>query len=111
MASKITPLANNNNAGDVTIDASMYSSSGGFGAENYSTRGNDGTLRVVGGIQELNRTAVAQGTTEGFLKSYDYDLNLQYTTPKGYPSTRFLITNWIDSPIITNTTFWLGENH
>jgi hypothetical protein len=108
---KIYATANNNNAGDVNINASMYSSSGGFGAENYSTRGNNGTLRVVGGIQELNRTAVAQGTSEGFLKSYDYDQNLQYNTPKGYPSTRFMIQNWVDSTIITNTTIWQGENH
>ena len=49
--------ANNNNAGDVTIDATMYSSTAGFGAENYSKRGNNGTLRVVGGIQEYQPNA------------------------------------------------------
>jgi hypothetical protein len=102
--------ANNNNAGDVTINASMYSSSGGFGAENYSHRGNDGTLRVVGGIQESKRMAVASGTTEGFLKSYDYDKNLQYNTPVAYPSTRFLIYNWTDSTIVLDKSFWQGEN-
>ena len=88
--------ANNNNTGDVTINATMYSSTGGFGAENYSTRGDNGTLRIVGGIQENNRNAVASGTTEGFLKSYDYDLDLQYNSPKGYPVTRFLIQSWSD---------------
>jgi hypothetical protein len=102
--------ANNNNAGDVTIHATMYSSTAGFGAENYSTRGDNGTLRVVGGIQEANRMAVASGTTEGFLKSYDYDLNLQYSSPKAYPLTRFLITNWTDSTIIKDQSFWNGEN-
>jgi hypothetical protein len=102
--------ANNNNAGDVTIDASMYSSSGGFGAENYSTRGDNGTLRIVGGIQESKRLAVASGSSEGFLKSYDYDVNLQYLSPKGYPLTRFLIKNWVDSTIVTDKSFWEGEN-
>lgn len=102
---------NNNNLKGVTINATMYSSNGGFGAENFKTRGDCGTLRVVGGIQELTREAVKYPSTgDGFDKSYDYDLNLQYNTPKGYPSTRFLIKNWVDSTIITNNTFWQGEN-
>jgi hypothetical protein len=88
----------------------MYSSTAGFGAENYSTRGDNGTLRVVGGIQEANRMAVASGTMEGFLKSYDYDLNLQYSSPKGYPITRFLIQNWNDSTVVKDKSFWEGEN-
>jgi len=102
--------ANNNNAGDVNIHATMYSSSAGFGAENFSHRGDNGTLRVVGGIQESKRMAVAQGTTQGFLKSYDYDANLQYQTPVAYPSTRFLIYNWTDSTIVLDKSFWQGEN-
>jgi len=103
-------LANNNNAGDVTIHATMYSSTDGFGAENYSTRGNNGTLRVVGGIQEAFRMAVASGTTQGFLKSYDYDNNLAFTAPKGYPLSKFMILNWSDTTIIKDQSFWQGEN-
>ena len=95
---------------NVTIDASIYSSTGGLGAENATTRGASGTLRIVGGIQELNRTTVGNTSGQGFLKSYDFDLNLQYNAPKGYPSTRFLIRNWIDSTIITDQSFWQGEN-
>jgi len=63
----------------------MYSSSAGFGAENFSHRGDNGTLRVVGGIQESKRMAVAQVQRKDFLKSYDYDANLQYQTPVGLP--------------------------
>jgi hypothetical protein len=101
---------NNNNNGDVTIHASMYSSTGGFGAENHANRGTCGTLTVVGGIQELERMAVGTVAGSGFLKSYDYDLNLQYSSPKGYPLTRFLIQNWVDSTIVLDKSFWQGEN-
>ena len=102
--------ANNNNAGNVEVDATMYSSTQGFGAENHGTRGNNGTLRVVGGIQEQNRVTVGTTSGQGFDKSYDYDLNLQYSSPKGYPSTRFLIQNWVDSTIVNDQAFWNGEN-
>jgi hypothetical protein len=95
---------------NVTINASIYSSTSGFGAENYASRGVSGTLRVVGGIQELNRTPVASGVSNGFLKSYDYDLNLQFSSPKAYPTTRFLIQNWVDSTVVADVSFWQGEN-
>jgi len=102
--------ANANNSNGVTINASMYSASGGFGAENYDTRGVNGTLKVVGGIQEEDRTAVGLVGGMGFYKSYDYDLNLQYSSPKGYPITRFLIQNWNDSTVVKDKSFWEGEN-
>jgi hypothetical protein len=102
--------SNTNNSNGVNINASMYSATGGFGAENYSTRGTDGTLKVVGGIQEEDRTAVGLVGGMGFYKSYDYDLNLQYNSPKGYPLTRFLIQDWRDSTVIVDQSFWQGEN-
>jgi hypothetical protein len=108
----ITDNTNNNDASKgVEVDASMYCLNGGFGAQNYSNRGGSnlftGTLKIVGGIQEKARNAVCQWTTpvEGFLKDYEYNLNLQYVTPKGYPTTNFAIKNWVDSTLISNS-FW-----
>jgi hypothetical protein len=104
----ITDNANNNNASNgVEVDASMYCLNGGFGAQNYNGRGYDGVLKVVGGIQEKARNAVGQPGPPilGFLKDYEYNLNLQYVTPKGYPTTNFAIKNWVDSTLISNS-FW-----
>jgi hypothetical protein len=98
----------------VEIDASMYSLNGGFGADNYSNRSISGTnhysgmLKVVGGIQQSARNPVgASGGTPvlGFLKDYEYNLNLQYVTPKGYPTTVFAVKWWTDSTLV-HESFW-----
>ena len=86
---------------DVTIDASMFSQTGGFGAENYTTRPSDGTLNIVGGIQQQTRNGVGQnGGANGFLKNYDWDNNLKTLSPKGYPKTPFVVQNWVDNTSI-----------
>jgi hypothetical protein len=85
---------------NVTIDATMFSQTGGFGAENYNTRGNDGKLTVIGGIQQATRQPVGTGSGSsmtGFLKDYDYDKNLDAQSPNGYPKTPFVVTDWIDN--------------
>jgi hypothetical protein len=84
----------------------MFSQAGGFGAENYSGRGSDGTLHIVGGVQQKTRNAVGTnfGAT-GFLKDYDWDNNLQTMQPKGYPKTPFTIQSWVDNTTIPNSFF------
>ena len=112
----------NNNQGSgktpagVTINASMFSQVGGFGAENYSTRGykvtsggtttnyGSGTLKIVGGIQQHQRNPVGQSPA-GFLKDYDFDNNLLTTDPVGYPKTPFVVQSWIDNTTIPSD-FW-----
>jgi hypothetical protein len=109
----VTDNTNNNNpAKGVEIDASMYSSTGGFGAQNYANRGGShlytGYIKVVGGIQESARNPVGQlggSPVYGSLKDYAYNLNLQYISPKGYPITKFGVKNWIDSTVISSN-FW-----
>jgi hypothetical protein len=84
---------------NVTINASMFSQTGGFGAENYSGRGKDGKLTVIGGIQQATRQPVGTGSGSsmtGFTKDYDYDNNLNGQSPNGYPKTPFVVMDWID---------------
>ena len=91
---------------NITINGSMFSQNGSFGAENYNTRGADGKLTVVGGIQQQKRGAVGLvGGAHGFLKDYDFDKNLTSFTPKGYPKTPFVVQSWFDNSSIPND-FW-----
>ena len=91
---------------NVTIDASMFSQTGGFGAENYNGRPSDGTLHIVGGIQQKDRNAVGTNAgATGFIKNYDWDNNLLTSQPKGYPKTPFTIQSWVDNTTIP-TSFW-----
>ena len=85
-----TPLAN------VTINASMFSQTGGFGAENPQGRDADGTLKIVGGLQQHQRNIVGYGTSSGFLKDYDFDNDLNSGSPVGYPKTPFVVQAWVD---------------
>jgi cytoskeletal protein CcmA (bactofilin family) len=90
---------------NVNINASMFSQTSGFTAENYSSR-TAGTLHLVGGIQQQTRGAVGQGG-KGFVKDYDWDLDLEKYQPKGYPKTPFVVQNWIDITKIP-ADFWYG---
>jgi hypothetical protein len=91
----------------VEINGSIFSQQGSFGAENYTGRGICGTLKLVGGLQQKTRGAVGQGNplTTGFLKDYDWDNNLQFGAPIGYPTTKFVIKKWIDKLYISSG-FW-----
>jgi hypothetical protein len=93
---------------NVTIDASLFSQIGSFGAENYDGRANGGTLTVVGGIQQKTRAAVGTSGTSGqtgFKKDYDWDNNLQSMQPKGYPKTPFVVQSWVDNTSIPDAFF------
>lgn len=94
---------------NVTLDASMFSQTGGFGAENYDSRGNDGKLTIVGGIQQKTRNAVGtnsgSSSQTGFRKDYDWDNNLMSFQPKGYPKTPFVVQSWVDNTTIPDS-FW-----
>jgi hypothetical protein len=91
--------------GDVTIDASMFcqDAGAGFGSENPGGRVS-ATLHVVGGVQQDTRQIVGQNG-HGFIKDYDWDLNLQTRQPVGYPRTPFEVQNWVDNTSIP-IHFW-----
>jgi len=109
----VSQYANHDNSkselANVTIDASMFSQTGGFGAENYTGRGNDGVLTIVGGIQQKTRNAVGtnsgSSSQTGFRKDYDWDNNLLSFQPKGYPKTPFVVQSWVDNTTIPDS-FW-----
>jgi len=95
----ITQNAANND--DITIHASIYSESYGFGAQNYDTRPVSGDINLLGGIIQKNRQAVGtfSGTTitHGFTKQYKYDDRLMMIYPPGFPGTeRFEIVSWLE---------------
>jgi hypothetical protein len=91
------------------IDASIFSRTGGFGAENYDTRDKGGKLKIIGGVQQLARDPVgtfSNGVIQtGFQKDYDYDTRLQSQSPEGYPRLPFQVQNWVDDSQISDT-FW-----
>jgi hypothetical protein len=92
--------ANNANC---EINASIFSRTGSFEAENYGSRPVAGTLKIIGGIIQTDRGAVAtfSGSTinHGFSKRYYYDPRLAdvNTRPPFFPGfyTQTLqIANW-----------------
>jgi hypothetical protein len=93
----------------LTIDASIFSRTGGFGSENYDTRAKGGVLKIIGGVQQLARDPVgtfSNGVIQtGFQKDYDYDTRLQSQSPEGYPRLPFQVQNWVDDSQIDDT-FW-----
>jgi hypothetical protein len=95
--------ANNSNC---VIDASIFTRTGSFYAENYSTRPVAGELRVLGSIVQAVRGEVvkmsASGITHGFSKRYRYDDRLADPTfrPPYYPGfyvKTYAIRNWWES--------------
>jgi hypothetical protein len=92
------------NAGkSIDIQASVFSRTGGFMAENYSTRGIEGTIKLLGGIQ--NNTRLPVGTfsgspphiVSGYLKSYKYDERLMIDAPPYFPTTgQYEIVSWFE---------------
>ena len=91
--------ANNNN---VTIQASIYCQTGSFTADNYSTRGYDGYLNLLGGIVQATRGAVGTigsgGTiTNGFSKNYSYDRRFLFSAPPNFPNTgAYNVISWYE---------------
>lgn len=93
----ITDNAVNNSS--ININASIYSESAGFGAENYNTRPPSGNINLLGGIIQNTRQAVGtfSGSTinHGFAKRYRYDDRFMFSSPPMYPGTgSFEIVSW-----------------
>jgi hypothetical protein len=96
----ITDNKANNNS--VTIHGSIYCQSGSFLAENYSTRGFDGYINLLGGVVQAVRGAVgvigSGGTiTDGFSKSYSYDRRFMFSAPPNFPNTgSYNVISWYE---------------
>ena len=95
----MTDNAQNHN--DINIHASIYCESGGFGAENYSSRPVSGNINLLGGIIQHTRRAVGTfnqyGIASGFAKRYRYDDRLLIASPPGFPGTgSFEIVSWLE---------------
>ncbi len=87
------------NQHDVHIDGAIYSQTGGFGAEDYDTRPNSGTIYLYGGITQYTRQPVGTfnkwGIQSGFNKNYHYDDRLMFSSPPSFPNTgSFEIVSW-----------------
>jgi hypothetical protein len=89
------------NSNDINIDATIFCKNGGFGAQNYDSRGVDGCINLLGGIIQYQRQAV--GTTSGssiisgFSKRYRYDSRFMTESPPCFPTTNsFEIVSWYE---------------
>lgn len=103
IVAKNSVLITNNtpNHTDINIHASIYCEDGGFGAENYSSRGICGNINLVGGIIQHTRKAVGTfgsgGITSGFAKRYKYDERFLLMSPPDFPGTGQLeIVSWFE---------------
>lgn len=90
---------NSPNHSDINIHASIYCETGGFGAENYSSRPVSGNINLLGGIIQHTRRAVGTfgygGIKSGFAKRYKYDDRLLVASPPMFPGTgSFEIVSW-----------------
>jgi len=91
------------NKKDVIIQASVFSRSGSFTAENYDSRAVSGTIQLLGGIIQSKRGPVGtfSGTppkiVSGYLKNYKYDTRFLYDAPPFFPTTgNFEIVSWFE---------------
>jgi len=88
------------NRTDVTIQASLFSMTGGLMAENYDSRPVSGTINMFGGLSQLQRQPVGtfsgSGTLQsGFHKNYTYDNRFLVSSPPAFPNTGlFEVLSW-----------------
>ena len=92
---------NSGNNHDININASIYCESGGFGAEDYSTRPISGNINLLGGIIQNTRQAVGtfsgNNVSSGFNKRYNYDNRLMTASPPSFPGTgSYEIVSWLE---------------
>jgi hypothetical protein len=89
---------NNNSSKGVTVQASMFSLKGGFGADSATTKVASGSIHLLGGISQAVRQAVGVvGGTHGYLKSYYYDNRMLVTAPPCFPATgSYEILEWLE---------------
>jgi hypothetical protein len=95
---------NAENAGkNIDLQASVFCRTGGIMAENYSTRGIEGTIKLLGGIQNNMRDPVGTFTgspphiVSGYHKNYLYDERLMTDAPPFFPTTgQYEIVSWFE---------------
>lgn len=92
---------NEANHKDINIQASIYSETGGFGADNYISRPSSGDINLLGGIIQNERQPVgtfgALGLKSGFIKGYKYDDRLLIASPPSFPGTgSYEIVSWLE---------------
>lgn len=95
-------ISDNSATKDININAAIFCEEGGFGAENYKSRGVDGQINLVGGITQKIRGPVGtfwgNKILSGFNKSYRYDARLQRIAPPSFPDTKqFVVVSWLDT--------------
>ncbi|HTY10602.1 MAG TPA: hypothetical protein VMF88_05985 [Bacteroidota bacterium] len=79
---------NNNSSRGVTIQGSLFSLKGGFGADSATTKVPSGSIHLLGGVSQAVRQAVGVvGGTHGYLKSYYYDNRFLVSAPPCFPTT------------------------
>ncbi len=85
-----------NNSGGIDIQATLYSQTKGLGAENITSGGLKGSIRLLGGTTQGERQIVYSGG-DGYTKSYYYDDRLMGMSPPGFPLTGgFEIVSWLE---------------
>jgi hypothetical protein len=85
-----------NNVGGVDVQAALYSQTKGLGAENITSGGVKGSIRLLGGTTQGQRQIVQSGGN-GYTKSYYYDDRLMGMSPPGFPLTGgFEIVSWLE---------------
>ena len=99
----ITNNSANNN--DIKIQASIYSESGSFQAEDYQSRPVSGSIYLYGGVIQNSRGPVGTFSTwhgqttieSGFSKRYRYDDRFMIANPPFFPGTgSFEIVSWFE---------------
>ena len=100
------------NSTNCRIDGCVFTRTGSFIAENYSTRPVSGTLNLAGSIVQDERGAVGtfSGATlrSGFSKRYRFDTRLSDPTFRppyypGYYTKTFAVSGWWESYRITSS--------
>src|ERR1035437_5735587 len=93
---------NKANSNNVAIQGSIYCQTGGFTADNYSTRPYCGYINLLGGIVQAVRGPVgiigSSGTiTNGFSKNYSYDRRFMFSAPPNFPNTgAYNVISWYE---------------
>jgi len=99
IAQKEVIITDNDNVKNIKIHGAIYCEEGGFGADNYDGRSNDGYINLLGGMTQKIRRAVGtfsgENVNTGFAKRYRYDDRLQFIYPPFFPTTGgFKIVSW-----------------
>ena len=91
---------NNNPAHGISVQASLFSLNGGFGADSATTKKVSGSINLYGGVSQAVRQAVgAVGSngsiSNGYQKHYLYDNRMMVTAPPCFPTTgAYEILEW-----------------